>query len=827
MDAPSAPATSLTNKLQRISELAEKLIYVKWSKEFFVLLLRALREVPTPAPDQPQQQRIAGLAQAIAQQISTCLEQGDLPQGAERERLLAMLSALCSATAERRTSSTTQRPIDTITTPLFSQAVFRLSGAAPANRRFTAAPLLWLVGAESAGDLLRKLQQRAGFETRLCADMSEVGALLARDLAPAERPLALLVDLDATPDLQATFAASKALQPLLAPYTPLFFCTDRSDISARVQAVRAGASGYFTKPLDLPMLLEKLNQLVLQPLNQRVLLVDDQLSTARELARLLESRGMVVQVLAQPQQILPTLRDFQPNLLILSLDLAEVSGLDLGLAIQQHEAFHDLPQLLLSEQVDRVQALAATALNGEALLGRPPEQALLLAAIARRLRQTHGLHNRFSQLSHRDTVSGLYNRPYFLAYVERLLATTAVNGQLSALMLIALDNLSQLESQDVAAADEVVEQAAQRLQTTLGTAAMAARFSDAVFAVLLSFANQAAVPATAKALQGALETAPYQLATNQFQLRTSIGVSIVTAQMRETDLLIQQADLACDMARNDRNTRICIHQVRDNPATDSTDNSQQRRILEEIREAVQQQRMTLLFQPVVSLRGDASERYEVLLRIRNSEGRELLPETVFGLVRRNRIGMVLDRWVIAHSMRILRERQMRGQHAILFINLSPTIAEDTELLNWLASGLEKTGVNPAALVFEIAENSAGLHQESFKPFLREMKALGCGISLDHATGMERSLQLAQQLNVDYLKLETRFAHQLREDKTRQQELIQLARKLSAVGITIIVTGVEDAATLPALWGCGIDFVQGFFLQRPHTDMSYDFAQTIV
>jgi EAL domain-containing protein (putative c-di-GMP-specific phosphodiesterase class I) len=118
----------------------------------------------------------------------------------------------------------------------------------------------------------------------------------------------------------------------------------------------------------------------------------------------------------------------------------------------------------------------------------------------------------------------------------------------------------------------------------------------------------------------------------------------------------------------------------------------QQHLLEEIREAVQQQRMNLLFQPIVSLRGDTTERYEVLLRMRNREGWELLPETVFSLVKRHRIGMVLDRWVIAHSIRVLRERRAHGRSAILFINISPTILQDDELLNWLAGGLQKTGV---------------------------------------------------------------------------------------------------------------------------------------
>jgi EAL domain-containing protein (putative c-di-GMP-specific phosphodiesterase class I) len=290
-------------------------------------------------------------------------------------------------------------------------------------------------------------------------------------------------------------------------------------------------------------------------------------------------------------------------------------------------------------------------------------------------------------------------------------------------------------------------------------------------------------------------------------------------------VLIQQADLACGMARDSKDNRIHVHHARS--IEQDGEKSRQRRLLEEIREAVQQQRMTLLFQPTVSLRGDTTERYEVLLRMRNREGWELLPETVFALIKRHRIGMVLDRWVIAHSIRILRERQARGQSAILFINISPTIQQDEELLNWLRGGLRKTGVPAASLVFEIAETTAELNKQALLPFLRGLKGLGCGISLDHFSGHERAQALVQSLQVDYVKLDSRFAHDLLNDKERQQQLGHLARALASLGVTTIVTGIEDALTLPVLWSCGIDYVQGFFLQRPHTEMSYNFTQLVL
>lgn len=55
----------------------------------------------------------------------------------------------------------------------------------------------------------------------------------------------------------------------------------------------------------------------------------------------------------------------------------------------------------------------------------------------------------------------------------------------------------------------------------------------------------------------------------------------------------------------------------------------------------------------------------------------------------------------------------------------------------------------------------------------------------------------------------------------------MTRELAVLGVTTIITGVEDASNLPTLWSCGIDFVQGYFLQRPHTDMQYDFDQTVL
>jgi diguanylate cyclase (GGDEF)-like protein len=824
MEPKTPPSESLAGKLKRIEDLAEKLVYIKWSREFFVLLQRAAQDVLALTRPQPEYRRLVVLAERLEQQIGECLEQGELPRGEERERLIAVVDALCRAIPGAdgaKTAPGTSPPAEARTVPLFSrweksERLKLVAGEPPAQP-----PSLWLVAPNSANELARKLEQRGGYQVLRPVNLTEVQALLAQ----AQQPAALLVDLDYTADSQTTLQQVASLRQILAPDVALFFLADRGDVTARLDAVEAGGAGYFLKPVDLALLLEALDERVLKPHHHRVLIVDDTLPSAREIARWLESRGIVTQALAQPLLVLQALSNFQPNLVIMSLDLKETNGLTLAQAVHQHELFRELPMMLVSAQADMGPRLAATSLSGEAVLNKPLNPEVLFAAIAKRLRQGQGLYRKLSQLSNRDTVSGLYNRPYFLAHLERALVATAANAQSVAVMLIALDNLRAIESQNVAAADEVIEQAARRLKTALGPDPIAARFGDAIFTVLLAFTTQESLLATARAVQVGLEGDPYRLTSGPTQLRTSIGISIASPALREAAVLIQQADLARGMARDSKDTRIHVHHGR--TAEEDTDYSRQRRLMEEIREAVQQQRMNLLFQPIVSLRGDTTERYEVLLRMRNHEGWELLPETVFALVKRHRIGMVLDRWVIAHSIRVLRERKARGQSAMLFINISPSILQDEELLDWLQGGLSKTGVPASSLAFEIAETTAELNKQALLPFLQGLKNLGCGLSLDHFSGHERAQGLAQLLQVDYVKLGAGFTQNLLKDKNRQQQLNELAQALTALGVTTIVTGIEDAMTLPVLWSCGIDYVQGFFLQRPHTDMSYDFENMVL
>ena len=442
-----------------------------------------------------------------------------------------------------------------------------------------------------------------------------------------------------------------------------------------------------------------------------------------------------------------------------------------------------------------------------------------------RLGRAHTLDHKLNNLNNKDAVSGLYNRRFLLDQLERRFAAPSKIDRSIAIILISLNNITAVETtKDLAVADELVEWAARRLQRLLRPDQLAARLGDAVFAVLLHVWDRNELLDIARSLREGLESDVYEAGNDTVQLYTSIGASIADAQSEDFLALIQQADLAVSIARKTASESVHVyHSEADQRVTES----HERRLLKEIKDAVEQQHMNLVFQPVVNLRGDQTERYEVLLRMRNREGRELLPETVFGVAQRYRLGAILDRWVIVHAIKLLRGRQQQGQFPTLFINISPAILQDNSFADWLTDGFGKTSVPPEHLVFEVSAATAAQYLEHLTKFLKTTKSLGCGFSLDRFGYQEKSLELAKSLPLDYVKLDPRLAHDLTNNMQKQQQLRSLAQALNELNITAIMGGIEDLPTIYALWSCGISYVQGYFLQRPHNEMSYDFEGGVV
>lgn len=608
---------------------------------------------------------------------------------------------------------------------------------------------------------------------------------------------------------------------------PVLFLAERNDMNARLEAVRAGGVAYFSKPFENDELLGVLRELLLPQTSQgyfRVLIVNDQPADAWEMAGALEEQGITPRVVIQPLQVLQDIHRFRPDLLLIDLDIKEISGSELAQVVAQHRDCDNLPMILLCFPSDVPHYLMNLDVPGANLLAKPVPISYLCWEVKQRLRRARAMRIKIGSLTDNDPVSGLFNRRRYLTLLERAIETLGLSAQSLAVVFIMLDNLRSIrDSAGVATADEVVGQAANRLRQVLNQDQPAARFGDAILTVLVPNLLDGPLLELARRIRDALETGFYRVGEQALLLRVSIGLALATDRSQDYLMLIQRADSACGLAREAKGDRIVLQQSglevkRDQEA------SSRAQMLDQVHEIVEHERLWLMFQPIASMRGDANERYEVLLRLRGNDGQELVSGSVFGVIYNHELGRTLDRWVIEGVLDLLRQRQAM---TTVFIKILPVTLQDRTLSGWLRERLEQTGVEAQHLVFQVAEANVERSLRDMFGFLGGIKMLGCGFCLDRFGRGADSLSLLKNLGADYVKLDMHFVDGIARDSRKQAQLKELVSNLETLGVIPIIGGVEDVKAMPTLWSLGVDLIQGFFLQHPNREMSYDFAGAVL
>lgn len=796
-NADSVFRSKLLEKLRLIENLWQQLAHSRWDQASFGRFQQLIRDTVSLSRHHQQEAFIA-LAEQLERHTIICGAARSVSQ--EQAQIVGLLSRL------RRNL-----------TDSGSDSGFEQGHSRPGVK---STQEVMVVSRADVATLVSKLED-GGFKVKALSTYTEAQRVLEYVV-----PQALVVDLDFPGHPKG---GNELVSRLRASHggdgVPVYFLSTRDDITARLEAVQAGGEGFFPRPVEAMRLVEKLQSRLLSKSSQsifRVLIVDDHVTAAQTNARALVEQDVAVELVTEPVKTLQMMGWFRPDLVIMDLDLETFSGVELYRVLRQHRSCENLPMMLLSNRTDLNLRLSQLGGDNDDLLCKPVSADYLAWFVLRRLRQTQAVRARLINLSQKDPVTGLFNRRYFLATLERLHGRPGIRpGDLS-VVLVMLDNMRSIrETLDPVAADQLIGQAARRLQKQVESRNHPSRFGDAIFALVVENASADQLRSQAQAILKALCEAPYRADSKELKLQLCIGISSNEEDDKDPLGMIQRADLSCSLAREKRNAApIHLHNVE---ADREIGKPVQQRLQDEVRAAVEHGGLTLLFQPVVSLQGEQDQRYEVLLRMVNREGNELLPESVFGVLQQTRMGIGLDRWVINQCIRLLRERQHRGSSTILFINITAATLHDTGLIEWMRERLQKAGVSGEHLSFELDEDVGRKYLSKAKAFLEGVHQLGCKFVLQRFGRTQESLALLEKLPADYVKPYIDYVHDLPNSRERQERLQALVKGLEPLGVTPIISGVEDLHTLPLLWSYGVNYVQGFFLQRPEEHMNYDFS----
>src|SRR3954452_24899121 len=233
---------------------------------------------------------------------------------------------------------------------------------------------------------------------------------------------------------------------------------------------------------------------------------------------------------------------------------------------------------------------------------------------------------------------------------------------------------------------------------------------------------------------------------------------------------------------------------------------------EVIRDALDNDNFVLFCQPVFSLQSERITQYELLLRLRDADGRMVRP---FGFLEpADRYGLMaeIDRWVVGHALDLLAADETGDLR--LEVNLAGQSLADPELTSLIEQQIAVTDLDPARLILEVSENVVAANLEASQRLAKRLRGLGCGFALDDFGSTFASFRHLRDLPVNYLKIDGDLVVTVTESRTGQLTIKSLVELAKGLGAETIAEYVSDDQTLEFLREQGVGYAQGYRIGRP-------------
>lgn len=433
------------------------------------------------------------------------------------------------------------------------------------------------------------------------------------------------------------------------------------------------------------------------------------------------------------------------------------------------------------------------------------------------------LESKIKLLSNQDLLTGLYNRQYFLHALNATLSDAPGGTGKAALLYIAIDSFKAIkQTVGIALSDLILTGFAGLLQKEVGEADTAARFSDYTFTILVQDCAPESAQTLAERIRRAMEDHVFNVADHFITATCSIGIAFLGSGTKHTQEALSRAELACEAARSSGGNKVQLH----NPAPAKPQEGKDKDASQwekKIRDALEKDRFRLVYQPIMALRGEPGENYEVLVRMLDDQGADILPNQFLPTAEWTGLIVDIDRWVIRRAISALIEQRRAGRDLRFFVKLSGQSLADSSLLPWIHEHLSNARLSERNIIFEVAESVAASHLTDAKAFLQGLKNLHCKVALNRFGNSPNSFTLLKHLPVDFLKIDGSLIDDLTHSTDSQSAVKAITEKAGMLGKQTVAEFVESAASLTVLWNCGVDYIQGNFLQAPDGSLNFDFS----
>lgn len=402
--------------------------------------------------------------------------------------------------------------------------------------------LVFLVEADpEAGPWLAQQLERFGYRVRLLEGVEGLEEEVER-----EPPSAILIDQVFSAGRLAGARGLARLRRNLRNPVRILFLSAHGDIEARLEAVRAGGEAYFTKPLDVSSLVDRLDLLTGPPDQPyRVLVVEPDEELAAECAGALRAAGLDVSLLFDPAGFLEALSIHRPDVVLADLEQPGCTGAELASVLHQVEGHFGTPVLFLATAGAAEDRLAAVDLGGDDLLIRPIDPLQLIAAVTGRARRGR----RLSSLISYDSVTSLLNHGNLKLQLDAELARAVRERSSVAFAMIDVDRFKQInDAHGHAAGDRLLRTLALFLKQRLRRSDIVGRYGGDEIGIIFPNTDAPAARAVLDALRESFARLRQSYGTAELSATFTGGIAAFPAHATP-EALVEAADQALYAAK--------------------------------------------------------------------------------------------------------------------------------------------------------------------------------------------------------------------------------------------------------------------------------------
>jgi len=454
-----------------------------------------------------------------------------------------------------------------------------------------------------------------------------------------------------------------------------------------------------------------------------------------------------------------------------------------------------------------LEALARQMRKGIIVPDNQYERPLVDESIDRMVRK---VYDQLSRASTHDELTGLPGRREFERMLDQQLARREDERALVRLELRRFRILN--DTAGYQAGDDALKQVADLLRSHVGDGMPVARLAGNEFAMLLPAED---ARETAGNLIRVIEATGFSFSGRSYRLSASAGIVPTLPGLVNAERWLRASEQALAAAKRQGHGQAVEY------VPDADDQARQEQIAAKVASLgdLSEERMLLRCQKIIPLHGrtSMSAQYEILISMYDDAGNLITGRDFVRMAERYDRTQAVDRWMVGQMLDWLRDRQPDPRYlGGVCINLSGYSLNDQSLLEFIYEKLSEKDAPIERIWFELTEASAINDIEAVAEFIREMKELGCRFCLGNFGSGPGSFNFMRSLPVDLIKIDSAFTSQLTTsemDRAMVRSMVEMAHYMER---EVIASQVESREVLDMLRRFGVDYAQGFVVEKPRS-----------